>query len=62
MIQLRDYQIKGSADVVTLLQKYKIAYLCWEVRLGKTFTALQAANDYGAKKVLFLTKKKAVES
>lgn len=33
-----------------------------EVRTGKTFTALQAANDYGAKKVLFLTKKKAVES
>lgn len=62
MIQLRDYQIQGSADCVNLLRKYKIAYLVWEVRTGKTLTALNAANDYGAKKVLFLTKKKAVES
>jgi len=62
MIELRDYQLKGSSDCVKLLKKHKIAYLCWEVRTGKTLTALSAANDYGAKKVLFLTKKKAVES
>ena len=62
MIQLRPYQEKGAADCVSLLKKYKIAYLCWEVRLGKTLTALNAANDYGAKKVLFMTKKKAIES
>lgn len=62
MFELRDYQKKGAADCVALLQKYKIAYLVWEVRCGKTFAALQAANDYGAKKVLFMTKKRAVES
>lgn len=62
MIKLRDYQIKGSGDVVLLLQKYGIAYLCWEVRLGKTLTSLNAANDFGAKNVLFLTKKAAVIS
>ena len=62
MIILRQYQQQGASDCVELLNKYKIAYLCWEVRLGKTLTALNAANDYGAKKVLFLTKKKAIES
>jgi hypothetical protein len=62
MLTLREYQIKGSADVVILLQKHKIAYLCWEVRLGKTLTALNAANNYGAKKVLFITKKLAIKS
>ena len=62
MIQLRDYQQKISEQAVNLLLKYKIAYLAMEVRTGKTLTALNAANDYGAKKVLFLTKKKAVES
>ena len=60
MIELRDYQIKGAKQCVDRLQKYGIVYLAWEVRLGKTLTALQAANDYGAKKVLFLTKKTAV--
>ena len=33
-----------------------------EVRTGKTITALSIADKYGAKNVLFLTKKKAVES
>ncbi|MHB9056232.1 MAG: hypothetical protein ACYC2P_08795 [Paludibacteraceae bacterium] len=62
MIELREYQKKGATDCCSLLQKYHIAYLAWEVRLGKTLTALKAADLYGAKKVLFLTKKKAVES
>ena len=62
MIQLRPYQSELSAKCVNLLNTLKIAYLAMEVRTGKTLTALNAANDYGAKKVLFLTKKKAVES
>jgi len=62
MITLRDYQSIIAAKAVQLLQNRKIAYLAMEVRTGKTLTALSAANDYGAKKVLFLTKKKAVES
>jgi len=33
-----------------------------EVRTGKTFTALQTADNFGAQRVLFLTKKKAIES
>lgn len=62
MIQLRDYQQTIAWDCVDRLQKYGICYLAMEVRTGKTLTALQAANDYGAKKVLFLTKKAAVTS
>ena len=37
-------------------------YFCWSVRTGKTLTALQTAENYGAKNVLFLTKKKAIKS
>ena len=62
MIQLRKYQIEIASKSVQLLRTKKIVYLAMEVRTGKTLTALQAANDYGCKKVLFLTKKKAVES
>lgn len=62
MIQLRNYQIDIASKSVQLLRTKKIVYLAMEVRTGKTLTALHAANDYGCKKVLFLTKKKAVES
>jgi hypothetical protein len=44
------------------LRIYKIAYLSMEMRTGKTATALAAASKYGAKSVLFLTKKKAISS
>lgn len=62
MIQLRDYQLQGAIDAAELLITKKIAYLVWEVRTGKTLTSLQAASNYGAKKVLFLTKKRAIKS
>ena len=62
MIELRDYQKDLSAKAVDLLRRLKIVYLAMEVRTGKTLTALNAANDYGAKKVLFLTKLKAIKS
>ena len=59
---LRLYQEEISAKAVDILKTKKIVYLAMEVRLGKTITALQTANDYGAKKVLFLTKLKAIKS
>lgn len=62
MIELRDYQIKISEKASEILKKLNIVYLCMEVRTGKTLTALNTANLYGAKKVLFLTKKKAISS
>lgn len=59
---LRDYQEKIKNKAVELLREFKIAYLAMEVRTGKTLTALSAAEKYGAKNVLFLTKKKAISS
>lgn len=61
-MELRDYQIYLAAETVKLLQWLKIAYLALEVRTGKTLTALSAADQYGAKVVLFVTKKKAISS
>ena len=62
MLQLRDYQIKLSTQASEILQHKKIVYLAMEVRTGKTLTALNTAKLFGAKKVLFLTKKKAISS
>jgi hypothetical protein len=61
-MKLRDYQIKISAQAAEVLDHKKIVYLAMEVRTGKTLTALNTANIFGAKKVLFLTKKKAISS
>lgn len=62
MLKLRLYQEEIAEQGLAILSKYKIVYLAMEVRCGKTLTALSIAERYGAKNVLFLTKKKAVES
>ena len=62
MIQLREYQKDLSAKALTILRHYKIVYLCMQVRTGKTLTALNVAQEYGSKKVLFITKKLAIKS
>ena len=59
---LRDYQREISEAASDLLKRKKIIYLTMEVRTGKTLTALQTASNFGAERVLFLTKKKAIES
>lgn len=59
---LRPYQIELAEKAANLLRTFGIAYLCMKVRTGKTLTALQAANEFGAKSVLFLTKLKAIAS
>jgi hypothetical protein len=61
MITLRDYQLDIANRGVEILRQHKILYLSMQVRTGKTFTALHAASLYGAKKVLFLTKKKTID-
>ena len=57
---LRDYQEEISDKAVKLLQTYKIAYLAMQVRTGKTLTAIATAHKFGAKSILFVTKKKAI--
>lgn len=62
MFKLRDYQEENGLKGFTILNEFKIVYLAMQVRTGKTVTSLQVCKLYGAKKVLFLTKKKAIES
>ena len=59
---LRDYQIDLSQKAVEILRDKKIVYLNFSVRTGKTASALETCRLFGAKKVLFLTKKKAITS
>lgn len=59
---LRPYQIQIAEQAYRLLSQFGIVYLCMEVRTGKTFTAFETARLYGAKKVLFVTKLKAISS
>lgn len=61
-MKLRDYQIRLASDGCETLQRKKIVYFAMEVRTGKTLTALQTAENYGAKNVLFLTKIRAFSS
>ena len=62
MFKLRDYQVEKAVEGFEILKKYKLVYLSFEVRCGKTLTSLQTSKLYGAKNVLFLTKKKAINS
>jgi hypothetical protein len=62
MKQLRDYQTKNATECFEIFKKHNIVYIQHSVRTGKTATALQVVNLAGLKNVLFLTKKKAIQS
>ena len=62
MIQLRDYQKSIVEKATEVIQKNGFVYLAMEVRTGKTLTSLSVATKLRAKKVLFITKKKAISS
>jgi len=62
MKQLREYQVEISKKALEVLQDKKIVYLAMAPRCGKTLTALNVCELYGAKSVLFVTKKKAMSS
>jgi hypothetical protein len=61
-MQLRDYQNNIALQGVEILKEFQLLYLAMQVRTGKTITSLHTAKLYGAKNVLFATKKKAVSS
>jgi hypothetical protein len=61
-MELRKYQIRLANEATEILQRKMIVYLAMEVRTGKTLTALQTAQNYCAKNVLFLTKLRAFTS
>jgi hypothetical protein len=66
VMELRDYQYELSVEASYRLVNYGMAYLSMEVRTGKTLTAFAAAAEYIKAvdnykgKVLFVTKKKAI--
>jgi len=62
MVTLRPYQTEAAHHLVRLLMDHRIAYLRGEVRVGKGFTAFQAARLLRATRVLVITKKKAIAS
>lgn len=59
---VRDYQLQISRDAADILERKKIVCLFMEVRTGKTITALKTCENVKAKRVLFITKKKAISS
>lgn len=61
-MNLRTYQSEISDQAAATLKQYGLVYLSMEVRTGKTITALETARKYGATKILFVTKKKAIKS
>lgn len=62
MIKLRGYQERIATGAASKLRQYGCCYLSMECRTGKTITALSAADRFGAKSVLFVTKLKAIPS
>ena len=61
-MKLRPHQESISTQANDTLNELGIVYLSLEVRTGKTLTALATAQKYGASRVLFVTKKKAIGS
>jgi hypothetical protein len=62
MLKLRDYQVDIANKAVVILKERNIVYLSCMVRTGKSLMALETAKLFGAERVLFLTKKKAISS
>jgi len=62
MIELRLYQEAAASKIAALLKNEGCAYLAGEVRTGKTLTVLSAAQRLGYKRILFVTKLKAIAS
>lgn len=61
-LELRQYQIDISDKATACLSAYGLVYLAMETRTGKTVTAFETIRKFGAKSVLFVTKKKAIKS
>jgi hypothetical protein len=61
-IELRDYQKNIISRATEIINNYGFVYLAMEVRTGKTLTSLGIAENLKCQDVLFITKKKAIDS
>jgi len=62
MFKLRDYQEKNAGVLTEKLLRLMVIPFIGEMRTGKTLTSLEVAKRLKCKKVLFVTKKKAISS
>ena len=62
LMEFRDYQEEIIGKGTDVIAQHGFVYLAMEVRTGKTLTSLGIAKEMGAKRVLFITKKKAIPS
>jgi len=62
MFKIRDYQERIAKEALVILREKGFVYLSMQVRCGKTITALETAYNFGAERVLFITKIKAFSS
>jgi len=60
MITPYPHQVELADEVMVVLRQYGVAYLASEERTGKTLAAILAAESSLAKRVLVITKKKAL--
>ena len=56
----RKFQIQKSDEGVGILKQYGLVYFSMQERTGKTLTSILCAEKFGAKRVLVVTKKKAL--
>ncbi len=61
-MNLLQHQENAKSEIVSVLSEKKLCYLNGETRSGKSLTVLFSAEEFGAKKVIFITKKKAISS
>lgn len=61
-MELREYQIRIANEAAQKVRDLGFVYIAAEVRTGKTLMALKTAENLGCKNVLFITKKKAIQS
>lgn len=61
-MQLRDYQEQIRDKAYDIITRLGIVYLALEPRVGKTLTSLSLAKKLNARRVCFITKKKAISS
>jgi superfamily II DNA or RNA helicase len=62
MFELRTYQKELAEKGLAIMRQFGLVYLAMQPRTGKTLTAMKLADLYGAKRVLFITKLKAIPS
>ena len=61
-VKWREYQSDIIGRATNILKAKNFVYLAMEVRTGKTLTSLGICEKVNAENVLFLTKKKAIQS